>query len=260
MDTLLAKETRVASQAVAGFKSALAATNISIEIHRDFSFYKSIRHHYGDANLNQAFDPQYTHLGHYDFWILARGRQGDEVATYCMRRFIIDDFFHLIRTQALWFSRIPDLMREELRIDCEIPPFGGAVVHGGGLWVRRDFRGWSRLASVLPRLARALALLEGTFDHDTGMIRSAAADSPRAAERKAAFAALRICGFARVSRFVDGWFPPEGRNAIMHLCHSTKVEAMASLADQASTEALSAYNQKKSIPCWSGVLPDEFAA
>jgi hypothetical protein len=36
-------------------------------------------------------------------------------------------------------------------------------------------------------------------------------------------------GFARARRFVDGWFPPESREAIMHLCHSTRAEALASL-------------------------------
>src|SRR5262249_45918150 len=89
-----------------------------------------------------------------------------------------------------------------------------------------------RLAFVLPRLARALSLRERAFDHDTGMIRSAACDSAKTAERKAVFAAKRTYGFARSSRFVDGWFPPEGRKAIMHLCHSTKAEAIASLMDQ----------------------------
>jgi hypothetical protein len=39
----------------------------------------------------------------------------------------------------------------------------------------------------------------------------------------------RVYGFARVDRFVDGWFPPEARNAVMHLCHATRVEVIASL-------------------------------
>lgn len=34
---------------------------------------------------------------------------------------------------------------------------------------------------------------------------------------------------SRARRFVDGWFPPEGREAVVHLCHSTRAEALASL-------------------------------
>jgi hypothetical protein len=49
------------------------------------------------------------------------------------------------------------------------------------------------------------------------------------ADRKAISLGVEAYGFARTCRFVDGWFPPEGREAVMHLCHSTRAEALASL-------------------------------
>src|SRR5215813_11378564 len=131
MATLLPEEKCGVSQAVDRFMTMLAATNLSIEIHHDFLLYTSIRHAYGDVHLNQAFDPRYTWFTRHDFWILARDRYGEAIATYCVRRLTIDDFYCLIRTQALWFSRTPDLIDQQLTIDCEIPPFGGEIVHGG---------------------------------------------------------------------------------------------------------------------------------
>jgi len=133
MATSFIMETRSALQAIERFTNVLSSNNISIEIRHDFSLYASIRHNHGDVHLNQAFDPKYTYFDRYDFWILARGLQGDEIATYCVRRFNINDFYQLIRTQALWFSRIPDSIHQQLKIDCEIPPFGGEIIHGGGL-------------------------------------------------------------------------------------------------------------------------------
>jgi hypothetical protein len=83
---------------------------------------------------------------------------------------------------------------------------------------------------VLPRYARAVALRNGPLDYDSGMIRNDPRDPPKLADRKAVFMGTRAYGFARVQRFVSGWFPPEGRDAIMHLCHSTRSEIVGSLA------------------------------
>ena len=100
------------------------------------------------------------------------------------------------------------------------------------MWVREDYRGCSRLAIVMPRFARAIALRSRPFDHDSGMIRNDPQDRAKVADRKAAFMGKRIYGFARVHRVVDGWFPPETREAIIYLCHSTRAEAVDSLVVQ----------------------------
>jgi len=135
----------------------------------------------------------------------------------------------LIRSQALWFSNRSPLVDPHFDVECTIPPFGGEISHGGGLWVREHYRGCSRLALVMPRFARAIALRRRPFDHDSGMIRNDPRDRTDVADRKATFIGKHVYGFARVHRLVDGWFPPEARRAIIHLCHSTRAEAVGSL-------------------------------
>jgi hypothetical protein len=203
---------------------------IEIHVQADFVVCCSIRRAHGDGHLNQAFDPRHVTIGAGDFWLLAKNRKGEPVATYCLRRFVVDDFYDLIRSLTLWFSDRRQPRDRRFRVDCRIPPFGGEVVHGGGLWVRDDYRGFARLAAAMPRLARVAALRDRPFDHDSAMIRNNPADPAGAAERKAIYMGRRVYGFARVHRFVEGWFPPEGREAVMHLCHATRAEAIASLS------------------------------
>jgi hypothetical protein len=225
----LFSEKQIAINAQEKLCAKVAEIGISIERRRDFATYTAIRRAHGDRHLNQAYDPLHVSFGEGDFWLLAENDQGQAIATYCLRRFIVRDFFDLIRSLELWFSPPPRQMDLRFAIDCAIPPFGGEVIHGGGLWIREDYRGSSRLAVVMPHLARALALCDRPFDHDTAMIRNDPGDAAQTAERKAVYMGRRVYGFARVHRFVDGWFPPEARNAVMHLCHATRVEAIASL-------------------------------
>jgi hypothetical protein len=87
----------------------------------------------------------------------------------------------------------------------------------------------SPIGTVMSRLARAIALRDRPFDHTSAMIRNDPRDPGEVTNRKANSLGVAACGFARVHRFVDGWFPPEGRAAIMHLCHATRAEAVASI-------------------------------
>lgn len=230
MMALTSHEAQSAHSAVEAYVAALERVDLSMRIRRNFDAYRAIRAANGDTHLNQAFDPRHTRFGGSDFWLSVENRQGTVVATYCSRRLAVADFYDVIRSQTLWFGGRPRLVDPRFVVVSDLPAFGGVVLHGGGLWVRRDHRGVYRLAEILPRLARAIALRIAPFDHDSGMIRDDPADPPRLAERKARAMALRTYGFARVSRFVDGWFPPERRNAIVHLCHATRAEAVASLA------------------------------
>jgi hypothetical protein len=224
-------EPMIVQTAIENYFKFFAGFGITLRLRRNFSSYVAIRQINGDGDhLNQTFDPKYNKFGSDDFWLLAENQRGEAIATYCLRRFVVDDFYRLIRSQALWFGDRPRLVDPCFVVDCAIPPFGGQVAHGGGLWVRDDYRGSHKLAIVLPRLARAIALRNAPFDHDTAMIRNNPHDPAPLADRKAAFMGIRAYGFVRVHRLVDGWFPPEGRNAIMHLCHATRAEALASLA------------------------------
>lgn len=73
-----------------------------------------------------------------------------------MRRLLVKDFDALLRSQALWFSKSQHRVDPGFVVECAAPPFGGEISHGGGLWVREDYRGWSRLAIIMPRFARTL--------------------------------------------------------------------------------------------------------
>jgi hypothetical protein len=208
----------------------LKRSRINLQILSDFRNYGLIRRAQGDRHLNQAFDVRHVEFSDGDFWLLAQNHNSEPVATYCLRRFVVDDFYDLIRSLTLWFSKRPLPADPRFVVQCEIPSFGGEVVHGGGLWIRKDYRGSPRLAAVMPRFARAVALRRRPFDHDSAMIRNNPVDREHAAERKASYMGKRVYGFARVHRFVRGWFPPEGRDAVMHLCHATRAEAIASLS------------------------------
>lgn len=207
----------------------LAESGLYARRRHDFPGYVAIRQAHGDTHLNQAFDPLHVEFFEDDFWLLAENEFGEAIATYCLRRFRVADFFDLIRSLKLWFGLQPSVADGCFKIDCAIPPFGGEIVHGGGLWIRDDHRGSSRLAIAMPHLARAIALLDRPFDHDSAMIRNHPGDPPEMAQRKAVYMGEKVYGFARVHRFVDGWFPPENRSAVMHLCHATRAEAIASL-------------------------------
>jgi hypothetical protein len=224
-----------AQAAIEGYLEAVACKGISLSVRRNFDTYAAIRRRHGDHHLNQAFDPQSVQIGDGDFWVLAENDEGEAVSTYCLRIFLVEDFFSLIRSQALWYGNGPIAVDPTFIVDCEIPPFGGHVAHGGGLWIRRDYRGASKLASLMPRFARAVALRNWPVDHDSAMIRNEPCDTSHLADRKATFMGTRTYGFARVHRLVQGWFPPEGRDALIHLCHSTRAEAMASLRVPLST-------------------------
>jgi hypothetical protein len=128
----LISEEQIAAMSLTQLRRQVAQTGISIKRRHDFASYTAIRRAHGDRHLNQAFDPLHVTFGKDDFWLLAENERGEEIATYCLRRFIVRDFFDLIRSLALWFSPPPRQVDPRFAIDCAIPPFGGEVIHGGG--------------------------------------------------------------------------------------------------------------------------------
>ena len=212
------------------YVEAAARHRVTFQIRQDFGRYVAVRHAHGDTHLNQAFHPAFTKFNKLDFWILAENPHGEAIATFCMRHFEIDNFYALIRSQALWFGARLRSVSSNFLLEYDVPPFGGKVVHGGGLWVRGDHRGFGGLAKIIPRFARCIAFQNWPAEHDSAMIRGEPSDTPQVADRKAAFMGVRTYGFSRVGRFVNGWFPPEGREAVMHLCHATRAEALSTLS------------------------------
>ena len=217
--------------AIEEYIETLAAIGLTVRVRRDFNKYAAIRHAQGDIHLNQAFDPAFTRFKSDDFWLLAQNRAREPIASYCVRRLIVEDFYDLVRSQALWFGE-PGKADPQFAVECDIPSFGGEVSHGGGLWVREDYRGaWRRprLSTVMMCLGRALGLRNRSFDHDSAMILVDPRYAQRLARRKAVLLAVDGYRFARARPLVNGWFPPEGRAALLYLCHSTRGEALASL-------------------------------
>jgi hypothetical protein len=142
---LCSHETQAIRTAEERFHTFLDQRGISLQLRGDFSTYLSIRAAHGDGHLNQVFDPRHTKFGSDDFWLLAENIQREPIATYCLRRFVVEDFYDPIRSLTLWFARRRQRPDPRYIVDCKIAPFGGEVVHGGGLWVRNDYRGASRL-------------------------------------------------------------------------------------------------------------------
>jgi hypothetical protein len=220
-------------RAIDGYIEALRESGLRLHVQRDFQAYVAVRRAHGDHHLNQAFDPRHARIGHRDFWLRLDDGDGDTVATFCMRVCEVEDFYAVIRTQSLWFGIRPTLVDPRYVVSCVIPPFGGVVGHGGGLWIRPDRRGQRGLVQLLPRLARALALRNHDIDHDSAMLLNSAEPAASEKVRRRAAAAARTYGFARAEPFVQGWFPPEQRDATMHLCHATRQEAIDSLGEPA---------------------------
>jgi hypothetical protein len=219
--------------------ASLAEAGITLRVRQNFETYAAIRLANGAMHLNRAFDTRYARFGNDDFWLLALDGRGEAAATYCIRHFVGDDFYDLIRSsygvirsQAPGIGSRPRLADPRFVVACQLPSFGDEVVHEGGCWVREDYRGrcrLPRLSHALARIARAIALRNRPFDHDTGMILNDPRDPPEATSRKAVSLGIEAYGFAGL-HCVKGWYPPERRAAILHLCHSTRAEALASLA------------------------------
>lgn len=247
-------ESDIAQRTIEDTIGSLAEAGITLRIRQDFEIYAAVRLANGMFHVNQAFDPRHSCFGNDDFWLLALDSRGEAVATYCVRHLVADDFYDLIRSSygvipfpAMGFGNRPHVADPPFVVASRLPVFDGEIIHEGGCWVRHDYRGRSkqpRLSHVLSRLARAVALRNRPFDYDTGMILNDPRDPLEVTSRKAVSLGIEAYGFAGLHQ-VNGWYPPEGRNATLHLCYSTRVEALASLAPQSRHDA-----PRRSLRCF----------
>src|SRR5215467_4825326 len=118
MDAVSAYESARIQIAIEGSIASLGAVGIALRVRRNFATYTAIRRSHGDVRLNQAFDPRETRFGHDDFWLLAENHDGEAIATYCLRRFLVEDFYALVRSQALWFSSRPSVFDPHFHVEC----------------------------------------------------------------------------------------------------------------------------------------------
>ncbi len=235
MSELSPTEQQIVAGALDRLHNRLSETGFSITARRDFNGFAMVRRAHGATHLNQAFDPRHSRFGPKDFWLLAENQRSEAVATYCVRRFAVPDFYELIASLELWFSQRRPRPDPRFLPQRMITSLGGEVIHDGGLWIRKDYRGRSRLANIMPRFARALAFSERAFDHDTAMILGDGSKPATTVARIASHMGEKVYGFSRVVPLVAGWFPPERRAVFVHLCHATRAEAVASLSGQGTS-------------------------
>jgi hypothetical protein len=107
--------------------------------------------------------------------IVCRDRDGEIVAIQGERLFRAGrrTLADLVESGAFFDSDLADPQAEIGR--CEITAPGAKIVSGhisycGGLWVRSDYRSL-RLASILPRLTRALAVAHWNADYSIGFLK-----------------------------------------------------------------------------------------
>jgi hypothetical protein len=190
---------------------------LRLEIEHNFDLFASIRGRVADKWVYPACDPHLSDIETDALWVRAVDRGGETVATGAVRIFETDDFYELMRSERLWF-RTPGIgAPKRCPVDCSIPPFGGTIGHGGGVWVHPTWRGRG-LAGIMPKFARALTVRNNEIDYETGLVFEELRSLP-----------LRAYGFPRVAKIVDGFFPPTGKAERVYLCHITRNEVLTDM-------------------------------
>lgn len=119
--------------------------------------------------LAPSFDPRHgaVHPGN-GFWIRGRTDEGDTVLTHVIRHFQMTDTTLAAELESLrLFYRDPQRQAQPHETCCvkvaAARQIRGSVVYSGGTWFRPDIRGRG-LASIVPRLARSIALARWNTD------------------------------------------------------------------------------------------------
>jgi hypothetical protein len=190
---------------------------LSVHVETDFRAFANYRGGVGDGFCYPSFDPARCRIGRADFWLRLVNDAGDTVAANATRIFAdVEDFFQLVRTEALWSDRLPRVVGRSEPV-CSISPFGGVIAHFGGLWVEPSQRGRG-LAKLLPALARGLALRNLSFDFDTSLVFEPLVGL-----------ALGQYQYPRCELVIDGYFPPTGKSERVYLCQMSRAEALTSM-------------------------------
>jgi hypothetical protein len=182
----------------------------------DFSWFAAVRRRSSDPWIYPTFDAQQSDLSTDALWIRATSPDGAVIGTYALRVFETDNFYDLMRTEALWFkrSRLPADARCEVG---EPLPIGGIIGHCGGAWVHPA---WRRRGVVQAMCQLARSVLVGRFDvdHETGLVFE---------HNFRSGLARRAYGYPRVAQVMDGYFPPTGTEERVFLCHISRKEMLS---------------------------------
>jgi hypothetical protein len=154
------------------------------------------RHHWHP--LAPSFDPRYSDVsGENGFWILGRNEDGEPVLTQVVRYFPMNETTLSRELQSLRFFYGEPARTAERGERCEVSApdadrIRGHVVYSGGTWFRPDFRGRG-LASIVPRMGRAIALSRWNTDYAFSLVQRRLVDKGVA----------RRYGFRKVEYAVD---------------------------------------------------------
>lgn len=200
--------------------SELSRTGMHVTIEDDFAGWAAFMETApGIASVSSTFDPRHSNVAPTNaFWIAIRDADDAVIGCDCLRLFETDDFIELIRSYRLFFDRKPVLWHHPLRllVPRDMPQLAGRVVYVGGLWVSPDHRG-SKLSTIMPRLARAFCLRHFAMDWLVGFVR----DSPgRAAMGRERFGSMQSVPC------INGYFPPQNRDAAYRLNYTSRWQAL----------------------------------
>lgn len=174
-----------------------------------------------------TYDPSMNDIRKDAVWLRVLNPAGETVAMTAARVFRADNFYELLETEQLWFGRPTNRDRCTIGAGDPLPAIGGAVGHGGGLWVHPAWRkvGLSRL---VPRLNHAYLLRLFSIDHHTTLVFEGLAKSGLP---------LWGYGFARLPKLIDGFFPPTGKEESVYLGHITRQEMLESMENELAGRA-----------------------
>jgi hypothetical protein len=194
---------------------------INVYVETDFEEFARLRRSVGEGGCYPAVDPRHSRLDKDAFWLRVTDRDDNLVALYAERIYRTEDFMTLMRSERIWFDRMPRAISADYRlIEDAFDAFGGTVGHGCGMWVHPSARRHG-LSAFLPDFQRALAVRNYNIDWQTCLVFADLAEHTR-----------KAYGYSRVEKVVDGYFPVTRATAEVYLGRMTRNEVLARLEDQ----------------------------
>ncbi len=160
--------------------------------------------------VNPTFDPSSSDLRPNEALWLQVNDDAGVAACVADRLFVTDDFVGCeLASGRLWYARPGDDDRPELLPTAPIGRYAGRIGYAGGLWIhprrRKDGLSW-----LLPRLVRALSIINWSVDRHCGLVFEGIHDSGLSAQ---------AYGFPESHMVVEGYFPPVRGTARVFVIH-----------------------------------------
>ena len=172
--------------------------------------------------VNPTFDPSFSDLSPGDaFWISISDTSGSVVACIADRLIQTENFMAEIESGRLWYNSPSPEQRVELTTEASDLLYPGMVGHAGGLWVHPKARGIG-LSWLLPRLCRALSIMNWNVDRHCGMVFG---------DLYASGMTAQSYGFPESARCINGWFPPTHSEQLVYVVHISREQLLSQLQE-----------------------------